>query len=343
MALVKSPTMTDKKLTANRRNQARSHGPKTEEGKERIRAGRLRHGVYSQAETAALRCLGEDPGEFQELLAGLCQEFTPHGSLEETLVVRLARGLWLMERADRSQEGYALRQARRHDHGRENRSHALMMRLRLTVLSLQSLAESVAHEHYVTVPKDLDLMKGLQQEQGMEEMGDIALALFEHLQDPGAVDEAGRPTDTYEAQAKVLMRIKEIFGVADSCRPELNGENPALGQEGASPNGDTPDGRHDPKPDPYPHITAEQWEAREPIRQLLQNILTHQAEYCEAKRQEILKESVKGLSAYERAAEVAPIHQEGLLLRRMQDANFREVRRITNLLLKIEQRGRRRS
>ena len=71
-------------------------------------------------------------------------------------------------------------------------------------------------------------------------------------------------------------------------------------------------------------------------RQLLENILTRQVEACEAQRKAILKESLKGPSPYERAAEIAPTHPRAMHLRRMQDSYFREVRRVTNLLLKLK-------
>ena len=59
-------------------------------------------------------------------------------------------------------------------------------------------------------------------------------------------------------------------------------------------------------------------------------------ETCEAQRKAPRKESLKGPSPYERAAEIAPTHPNARLMRRMQDSNFREVRRLTNLLLKIK-------
>jgi hypothetical protein len=54
----------------------------------------------------------------------------------------------------------------------------------------------------------------------------------------------------------------------------------------------------------------------------------------------LLKECVAGPSGFERAAEIAPAQAEAWLARRVQDANFREVRRITNLLLKMKGRER---
>jgi hypothetical protein len=49
---------------------------------------------------------------------------------------------------------------------------------------------------------------------------------------------------------------------------------------------------------------------------------------------------LNGPSPFERAAEIAPTHPNAKLMRRMQDSNFREVRRITNLLLKLKRNQR---
>src|SRR5579863_3510691 len=109
MSLTRRPRITERKLAANRSNSAHSTGPVTPEGKARVGAAQLRHGFYAKAQEAALSNLGEDPAHFEELLAGLREEFTPAGTLQEELVNRLARVLWLMERDHRSQEGAALR------------------------------------------------------------------------------------------------------------------------------------------------------------------------------------------------------------------------------------------
>lgn len=330
MSLIKGPTMTEKKLFANRNNAGISHGPTTVRGKARISAGRRRHGHYAESQDAVLRCLGEDPVEFQELVDGLREEFAPTGALQERLLNRLARVLWLMDRSERSQEGEALRRARAADGGRQNHVHARLMRLSMTVGSLRSLARLVARERYVTTPREMDLIKNLRQDPELGEMGEILMALFCQLQDPGAFDEAGNPLGTQEAQRKVLIRVKEIFGLNEA--PATGGLKEGREDDGAKATG---------KPSPYPHITAADWEAREPVRQLLENILTHQAEFCEETRQAVLKEAVAGLSPFERATEVAPLHQDALAMRKIQDLNFREVRRVTNLLLKMKRQERR--
>jgi hypothetical protein len=92
-------------------------------------------------------------------------------------------------------------------------------------------------------------------------------------------------------------------------------------------------------PNPYPDMTEEQWQARETLRRLLANILRRQVELCQAQRVDNLRECVKGPSPYERAAEIAPNHPNARLMQRMDDASFREVWRITNMLMKIQGKG----
>ena len=176
--LLKNREMTEKKLAAIRRNQKLSHGPVTDEGRERIRVAHLRHGFYAQAEEEAMRDLGEDPSQFQELLRGFWEEYDPAGASQEGLVIRLARTTWLMNRADRMQEGYAVRQAHDARDGRQDTLHARMMRLKMTEERLRRLAQSVATEHYVTPREDLEKMKSLHEAGMLKDMGEIALALF---------------------------------------------------------------------------------------------------------------------------------------------------------------------
>ena len=353
MSLIKKE-VTERQLAANRRNQKLCHGVLTDEGRARIRAAHLRHGFYAQAEEVALLALGEDPAQFQELVEGLWADFNPAGSMQEGLVIRLARATWLMNRADRMQEGCAVRQAEDVSSGRQDTLHAKMMRLKMTEERLRRLARSVAKEHYVTPPEDLEKMKNLHAEGVLKDMGEIALALFSELQDPGERNEDGELVDSQEAQRKVLIRIKEIFGLHSDVPPQVGGGVDCRPPEG-SPQGPSPvRGQSDPRTPEvedagdtqaesdrrYPHITRAEWEARERPRQLLENILTRQVETCEAQRKAILKESLKGPSPYERAAEIAPTHPNARLMRRMQDSNFREVRRLTNLLLKMKRHQR---
>jgi hypothetical protein len=174
-------------------------------------------------------------------------------------------------------------------------------------------------------------------------MGEIALALFYQLQAPGTGEDG---VDELEKARRVVAQVKEIFGIGMSPEfaPQANVAADSSRSQGGQQDADATQGDIEPagsaqreeKDARYPQINAAEWEARERPRQLLENILTRQMETCEAQRKAILKESVKGPSPYERAAEIAPTHAHAVLLRRMQDSHFREARRATNLLLKIK-------
>jgi hypothetical protein len=87
------------------------------------------------------------------------------------------------------------------------------------------------------------------------------------------------------------------------------------------------------------------WEEWNPVGSLPEgvvHILSRQAEICGAQGQSLLKESLAGPSPYEFAAEIAPSHADALLMRRTQDANMGEVRRLINLLLRIKRYERQR-
>lgn len=349
MSLIKKPTSTEKRISASRANGGRSLGPHTPQERKRLRAAHRRLGFVPLAEEVALRSLGEEPLRFQELLEGLWVEYEPSGASQEGLVVLLARALWLTNRADRMQEGIALRQAQEFNLGREDRVHAQMMRLKMTANTLRQLIYRVAREEYITHPTDWEIAQNLHREGVMREMGDIVLALFQQLQEPLQYDETGSPVESHAAQQKVLLRIKEIFGVTDGPHPTPGRSNQNPSQEGGegAHEGAVPAAPPKPRPDPvvemhkrYPYLTRADWQAREMARQLLENILARQVEVCESQHQALLKEALNGPSPYERAAEIAPTSRDVLQLRRMQDANFREVRRITNLLLKLKRNER---
>ena len=170
MELIKRRRMSQQGIAASQANGRRSRGPVTVEGREQIRAAHTVHGFYSKAEAAALACLGEDAGELERLWQSMYVDLQPEGALEEELVARLVRISWRWRRADRTQEGYALRLAREANNGRENRLHAQMMRMKITAERLQLLARSVEREPYVTPPEDMEAMKKLHEEGVLKEM-----------------------------------------------------------------------------------------------------------------------------------------------------------------------------
>ena len=85
---------TEKQLQANRENARKSTGPRTEAGKARSRLNSRKHGL-----TARLLVIGdEDPAEFEELRAGLLEQYNPQGPAESELVEYLAGVYWRLRR-----------------------------------------------------------------------------------------------------------------------------------------------------------------------------------------------------------------------------------------------------
>jgi len=320
MPLIKRRETTEKQLAANRRNQQLCNEVLTDAGRERIRAAHLRHGFYARDVEVSMCALGEDPAQLQSLTEGLWDTYNPTDVAQEGLVIRLARATWLMNRADRMQEGCAVRQATEISRGRQERLHARMMRLAMTADSLRLLARSVECKHYVTPRPDLEKIKSLHEEGVLGDMSEIILAFFFELQAPGTGEDGEDPE---EKTRRVMNKIRGIFGLNPVQQEDEDPEAPAP---------ELPEGADAQ----YPGVTPAEWEARERPRHLLENLLKRQIEVCEGERKVILKESLNGPSPFERAAEIAPTHPNTKLMRRMQDSNFREVRRITNLLLKLK-------
>lgn len=352
MSLVKSPRMTPKKVAQIRRMQKLSKGPATPAGRERVRDARLKHGFYSKSEEVALRALGEDPADFLAVLEGLRGKMGAAGAAEHALSASLARALWRIFRADRIREGNTLRQAREADDGREVRLHARTMRFRMTADSLLLLVQKVARPYYVATPEDLKSVQSLCDEGALKEMGEMVRALFYELREPGTpgFGEPGAGEDPQEQQRQVLQRIKEIFGLANDPEPRVAAPTPAgeaaiAGQPDSSP-ADAPavlaeedtapaEVPHPPKAR-YPGIADWLWEAREPMRQLLENLLRREADIFQARIDALVKEIIAGPSLYERAAEITPTPDHSTLMQRMEDSNARHALRLVELLERIK-------
>ncbi len=349
MSLVKKPRLTEKSLAARRRNGATSRGPVTEAGMERCAAGNLRHGCYSKNEEAALRALGEDPDDFLKVLEGLRDAGEDGNPAREKLLRSLARVLVRIERATRQREGQDLKMAREAEEGRETRLHAQVMRLKMTAERLRLLAQSVAQEHYVAPPADLQQMVSLHNEDVMSEMGEIALTLIFQLREPGTpgLDEPGAGEDREAKRAEVMNNIRAIFALPLSTDEEkARNTRLTVGGEESNPAEATTEAADSSSPiedavvdDRYPKITAEMWEAREPVRQLLENILTHQMEIYEARRKALLSELAAPPSLYERAAGITPSDCDVKLMQRVEDSNLRLASRLVDLLAKLRRLG----
>jgi hypothetical protein len=86
---------SQKKIAANRRNGARSRGPKTPEGKSRSRYNAIRHGLC--AECTVLE--NESLEGFHELLNHHVRRFAPLDDVEFGMVEEMASAYWRLRRS----------------------------------------------------------------------------------------------------------------------------------------------------------------------------------------------------------------------------------------------------
>ena len=95
--------ISERQQEANRRNAAKSHGPKTPEGRAAVRMNALKHGL-----TAAEIILPttEDKLEFEEFQAAFEEECQPVGPIEQVLVEDLVAARWRMNRVRKMEPGF---------------------------------------------------------------------------------------------------------------------------------------------------------------------------------------------------------------------------------------------
>ena len=89
-----APEISDKQLAANRRNATRSTGPRTPEGKARVKWNALKHGLLARSVVVPLKGGPENRRQFKALLEQLHDELNPVGMLEEMLVEQIAVAYW---------------------------------------------------------------------------------------------------------------------------------------------------------------------------------------------------------------------------------------------------------
>jgi hypothetical protein len=91
---------TAKQITANRKNSAKSCGPKSKENKQKVAQNRLKHGLSG----GTFKVIeGEMQEMFEEFLQGLIRAHQPVDEYELDLVGQMARSSWLSDRAVRFQ------------------------------------------------------------------------------------------------------------------------------------------------------------------------------------------------------------------------------------------------
>ena len=99
------PTVSLRKIEANRRNALRSTGPRTKRGKRFSRWNSLQHGLLLRDIVIPAGLGQKSFGEFRFLLEQLRRDLHPEGTLEEMLVEKIAACYWRFRRLIRSETG----------------------------------------------------------------------------------------------------------------------------------------------------------------------------------------------------------------------------------------------
>src|SRR5450631_2491514 len=86
---------SEKQVSANRRNAAKSTGPITQNGKLRSRRNAMSHGLTAATVVTAI----EDSQEFEQFAAAIRADYQPVSTIEHELVARLASLLWRLRRS----------------------------------------------------------------------------------------------------------------------------------------------------------------------------------------------------------------------------------------------------
>ncbi len=108
LSVRRSPLMlTQRRLEANRRNAARSTGPRTPEGKARVARNPIKHGFFVAQE----KWTPEQQRDFATLLGGFSDEFKPQGALEESCLMTMAENPYVQDGGDAALREYCRAQA----------------------------------------------------------------------------------------------------------------------------------------------------------------------------------------------------------------------------------------
>jgi hypothetical protein len=95
------PMTSFRQIEANRRNAAKSTGPRTPEGKQRSRCNAIRHGLTAETVIGAL----EDAEDYLAFEAAITADYDAQSAVERELVLRLASLLWRLRRATTIETG----------------------------------------------------------------------------------------------------------------------------------------------------------------------------------------------------------------------------------------------
>ncbi len=292
-SLVKSPDLTPAKIAANQANARQSHGPATPEGVKRMRAANTRHGYYSQAPGAEMRVLGEDPEEFERLFESLVASWEPQDDYQTSLVRRMARLTWRLERSDRIQEAIMVHQMEALEENLARETREAVATHERVARRLKALVQAIDGNKFCSTEHDLD---GLEEVYGKEPKG-VGLEIL---------------TRVYRLLSPKSVKPNDPNKPAENADPaKVDAENELTIATG-----------------------AERDVLRAELRILLRDEIKRSDEAYERRRAEL------EISSAFRDSMLVPRHPQASLLVRLGDSDLRQLRFVSEMLMKLKARGR---
>jgi hypothetical protein len=112
----RNPSISLRKIEANRLNSQKSTGPSTATGKKRVSKNAVRHGFFSKFLLSQHPDGKENPGEYDDLYAGVCKHYQLVGWLEGFWAEKVAVWSWRLRRLIRCETGLIDRALARHNY-----------------------------------------------------------------------------------------------------------------------------------------------------------------------------------------------------------------------------------
>ena len=198
---------TKAQIEANRRNAAKSTGPRTDEGRAKVAQNALRHGLCSDIPLMD----DETQEEERELLAMLRDEHEPLGPTEEILVFKMAEYFFNARRAS-----YHLAEHLNElDRGQDvNREIGLLLRYQTT-----------ADRGYF---RALNELRKIQKDRRLQEIGFVSQNA-ETAPEPASNQPSGAPSPAPQPlQTKTALQTHPLVATSSSNQPSHHAETPQI-------------------------------------------------------------------------------------------------------------------
>jgi len=125
MSARKQEKASERQFAANRRNALKSTGPRTSEGKRRVRVNAWKHGRRARTVARDRPERGEDARAYERWRQEIMATFAPQDPLEVHLVEELARLGWKRKRVERAQAALQEREVEKLELSHLRQLHAL--------------------------------------------------------------------------------------------------------------------------------------------------------------------------------------------------------------------------